>query len=134
MQFKCIEIPKTDYDKGTYGILENGTLPFEIKRVYYLHDIPSNSRRGGHAHKQQLEFLIPVAGSFDVILKNNKNKETIHLNRPDIGLLIGINTWRELENFSAGAVCLVLSSAEYDEEDYIRNYKEFLKYIKEVSF
>lgn len=87
--------------------------------------MPSGSKRGGHAHIEQQEFLIALSGSFDVILKDGKKKETITLNKPNTGLLIVSGIWRELENFSSGSVCLVLSSAEFNEEDYIREYKKF---------
>lgn len=129
MDVKIIDIPKIINIKGTIGVVEKDTLPFDVKRVYYLFDIPSSAKRGGHAHKEQLEFLIPISGSFDVIIKNKNEVQTITLNKPDKGLLIGKNTWRELENFSSGAVCLVLASDVYDEEDYIRNYKSFVSYI-----
>jgi len=125
MQIQFIDIPKIANTKGNIGVLENGTIPFEIKRVYYLFDVPSGAKRGGHAHKRLKQVLIAISGSFDVVLKDGKNKQIITLNRPDKGLLIENNMWRELENFSSGAVCLVLASDVYDEKDYIRNYKEF---------
>ncbi|KQB37709.1 WxcM domain protein, C-terminal domain protein [Flavobacterium aquidurense] len=90
-----------------------------------MYDIPSGSKRGGHAHKKQQEFLIALSGSFDVILKDGKSTQTVILNRPNLGLLIVDGIWRELCNFSSGAVCLVLASDEFDEEDYIREYKNF---------
>jgi hypothetical protein len=105
-------------------------IPFEMKRVYYLFDIPSNSKRGGHAHKKQIELLIPLAGSFDVVLKNGIERKVITLNKPDKGLLIKENVWRELEDFSSGAVCLVVASDVFCEEDYIRDFDEYLKYIE----
>lgn len=129
MDVKIIDIPKIINTKGNIGVVEKDTLPFDVKRVYYLFDIPSSAKRGGHAHKEQLEFLIPISGSFDVIIKSQNEVQTITLNKPDKGLLIGKNIWRELENFSSGAVCLVLASDVYDEEDYIRNYKSFVSYI-----
>ena len=125
MQIQFIDIPKITNTKGNIGVLENDTIPFEIKRVYYLFDVPSGAKRGGHAHKKLKQVLIAISGSFDVVVKDGKNKQTITLNRPDRGLLIENNRWRELENFSSGAVCLVLASEVYDEKDYIRNYKEF---------
>lgn len=125
MQIQFIDIPKITNTKGNIGVLENETIPFEIKRVYYLFDVPSGAKRGGHAHKQLKQVLIAISGSFDVVLKDGKNKQIITLNRPDKALLIENNMWRELENFSSGAVCLVLASDVYDEKDYIRNYKEF---------
>ena len=126
---KLIDIPKINNNKGNIGVIEMHTIPFEIKRVYYLFDVPTGAKRGGHAHKKLKQVLIAISGSFDVILKDSKNKEVITLNRPDKGLLIENNTWRELENFSSGAVCLVLASEVYEEDDYIRSYKEFKKSI-----
>jgi hypothetical protein len=129
MTIDWIDIPKVKNPKGNIAILEGDTLPFEVKRVYYLYDVPSGVRRGGHAHKTLQQVLIAVSGSFDVVLKDGKTTQRITLNRPDKGLLITHNTWRELENFSSGAVCLVLASEPYDESEYIRSYKEFLKFI-----
>lgn len=122
---KLIDIPKIVNSKGNIGVLEHGTIPFKIKRVYYLFDVPSGAKRGGHAHKELKQVLIAIAGSFDVVLKDGKTKQVITLNRPDKGLLIENNIWRELENFSSGAVCLVLASEVYDEKDYIRSFKDF---------
>lgn len=121
------EIPKiiAEDGRGNLSVVEKELLPYKIKRVYYLYDVPSDSTRGGHAHKELQQFLIAVAGSFSVVLDNGKERKTFHLNRPNKGLLIPSGVWRELENFSAGAVCLSLVSEEYDEEDYIREYKDF---------
>ena len=122
---QLIEIPKIQDRRGNLSVVEGDTIPFVSKRVYYLYDVPSGSKRGGHAHIEQQEFLIALSGSFDVILKDGKNKETITLNKPNVGLLIVSGIWRELQNFSSGSVCLVLSSDEFNEEDYIRDYKKF---------
>lgn len=122
---QLIEIPKIQDRRGNLSVVEGDTIPFIFKRAYYLYDVPSGSKRGGHAHKEQQEFLIPLSGSFDVILKDGKNKQIITLNKPNVGLLIVSGIWRELQNFSSGSVCLVLSSAEFNEEDYIREYKKF---------
>lgn len=122
-----INLPKATDPNGSYAIIEGDTLPFEVKRVYYLYDIPSGAERGGHSHIAQQEFLIAVSGSFDVILTDGKESVTVTLNKPDVGLLIGVNTWRELNNFSAGSVCLVMNSDVFDEADYIRQYDDFLK-------
>ena len=130
MNYKIIDIPKINNKNGNIGVIENSTIPFDVKRVYYLFDIPSGSRRGGHAHKKLKQVLIAISGSFDVVLKDGKSKETITLNRPEKGLLIENNIWRELENFSSGSVCLVLASEEFSEDDYIRNYKEYLSFVK----
>jgi len=104
-------------------------VPFEIRRVYYLFDVPSSARRGGHAHKSLRQLLIALSGSFDVVLKDGKEERVVTLNKPDKGLLISNNIWRELENFSSGAVCLVVASDVYDEGDYIRDYSEYMDYI-----
>lgn len=130
MNYKIIEIPKINNTRGNIGVIENKTIPFEVKRVYYLFDIPSGAKRGGHAHKKLKQVLIAISGSFDVVLKDGKSREVITLNRPDRGLLIENNMWRELENFSSGSVCLVLASEEFSEDDYIRNYKEYLHSVK----
>jgi len=121
------DIPKLIDPKGrgNLSVIEKNCLPYPIKRVYYLYDVPSDSFRGGHAHKEQLEFLIALSGSFDVTLDNGTSKKKITLNKPNKGLLIPTGIWRELENFSSGAICLVISSGEFEEEDYIRDYNEF---------
>ena len=129
MNIEIIQIPKIEDYRGNIAVIENNVVPFPIKRVYYLFDVPSSARRGGHAHKEQFELLIPLSGSFDVVVKDGKNQKVISLNKPDKGLLIKSNIWRELENFSSGAVCLVLSSGEYDEDDYIRDYNEFIDFV-----
>lgn len=114
--------------EGTLSIVENGILSpigYDVRRVYYLFDAPSDASRGGHSHRAQSEFLIAVSGSFDVTLDDG-NKVVKHtLNRPYKGLLIPPGIWRTLDNFSAGSVCLVLSSGEYEESDYVRDYDEF---------
>jgi dTDP-4-dehydrorhamnose 3,5-epimerase-like enzyme len=122
---QIIEIPKIQDRRGNLSVIEGMTIPFTSKRVYYLYDVPSGSKRGGHAHKKQQEFLIALSGSFDVVLKDGKSNQTVTLNRPNSGLLIVDGIWRELRNFSSGAVCLVLASDEFDEDDYIREYKNF---------
>lgn len=130
-KIELLEIPKiSDPDgRGNLSVIEKDVLPFVIKRVYYLYDVPSSSTRGGHAHKKLQQFLIALSGSFDVVLDNGNQRRTITLNRPDRGLLIPNGVWRELENFSSGAVCLSLVSAEYDETDYIREYDEYLLFV-----
>ncbi|MET3026723.1 FdtA/QdtA family cupin domain-containing protein [Flavobacterium sp. UW10123] len=122
---QLIEIPKIQDRRGNLSVVEGDTIPFVSKRVYYLYDVPSGSKRGGHAHIEQQELLIALSGSFDVVLKDGKNIKTITLNKPNVGLLIVSGIWRELKNFSSGSVCLVLSSGEFSEEDYIREYKKF---------
>lgn len=115
--------------KGNLTVVEsNKTLPMDIKRVYYLYDIPGGEDRGAHAHRELYQFLIAVSGSFDVVLDDGHIKRTIHLNRPYQGIYIKPGIWRDLNNFSSGAVCLVLASMKYDEADYIRDYSKFLKF------
>jgi oxalate decarboxylase/phosphoglucose isomerase-like protein (cupin superfamily) len=130
MNYKIIDIPKINNTRGNIGVIENDTIPFDVKRVYYLFDVPSGAKRGGHAHKKLKQVILAISGSFDVVLKNGKSKEIVTLNRPDKGLLIENNIWRELENFSSGSVCLVLASEEFSENDYIRSYKDYLSFIK----
>lgn len=126
MKIDIIDIPKIENSLGNIAVIENDVIPFDIKRVYYLYDIPSSSIRGGHSHKNLQQVLIAISGSFDVVLKDGNSISTVTLNKPDKGLLIKHNTWRELENFSSGAVCLVIASDVFNEEDYIRNFDEFL--------
>ena len=130
MDINLIDIPSIENRLGNLGVIENDVIPFEIKRVYYLYDIPSNATRGGHSHKNLQQVLIAISGSFDVVLKDGKSTEKVTLNKPNRGLLIKNNIWRELENFSSGAVCLVLASTVYNEDDYIRDFNEFLKLKK----
>ena len=125
MDIKWIDIPSINDPRGNLAVLENSKLPFKIKRVYYLYDVPSGSKRGGHAHKDLLQLIVPLSGSFELVLKDGVNEKTVMLHNPTRGVLIPTMTWRELRNFSAGAVCLVLASEEFDEEDYIRDWKEF---------
>lgn len=122
---KIINIPKITDTRGNLGVLEKETVPFDIKRVYYLFDVPSSAYRGGHAHIDQLELLVALSGSFDVKLHDGKSETLVRLNKPDKGLLIEKGVWRELVNFSSGAVCLVLASDEFDETDYIRDFETF---------
>lgn len=125
-----INLPKIEDPRGNLSVIENETIPFPIKRVYYLYDVPSGTERGGHAHKEQEAFIIAVSGSFDIILNDGQQKRVYTLNMPNQGLYVPKMTWRELKNFSSGAVCLVISPAVYDEEDYIRDYEEFISYLK----
>lgn len=127
-----VELPKiSDPDgRGNLSVIEKTILPFSIKRVYYLYDVPSDSTRGGHAHKNLQQCLIAVSGSFEVVLDDGKNRQRIHLNKPNKGLIIPDGIWRELENFSSGSVCLALVSDVFKENDYIRNYDDFLAYKK----
>jgi oxalate decarboxylase/phosphoglucose isomerase-like protein (cupin superfamily) len=124
---RIIELPIVSNPKGNLTFIEgNRHIPFEIKRVYYLYDVPGGESRGGHAHKNIDQFLIAASGSFDVILDDGYGREKFFLNRPFCGLYIPKLFWRELENFSSGSVCLALASDFYDEADYYRDYEEFL--------
>lgn len=122
---KLIKIPKIEDVRGNLSVIENEVVPFELKRVYYLYDVPAGAERGGHAHIKQQEFLIALSGSFDVILNNSVNDKVYTLNKPFEGLLIKNGIWRELKNFSSGAVCLVIASDIFQEADYIRDFEEF---------
>lgn len=121
-----LDIPKITDPRGNLAVIEKETLPYEIKRVYYLYDVPSDAYRGGHSHKECQEFLVALSGSFEVVLNDGFKKQRVTLNKPNKGLLIPTGIWRELENFSSGAVCLVLASHVYEEDDYIREYDDFL--------
>jgi dTDP-4-dehydrorhamnose 3,5-epimerase-like enzyme len=125
-EISLISLPKIEDPRGNLSVIEKDIIPFEIKRVYYLYDVPSGAGRGGHSHKQQKEFLIALSGSFDVVLNNGIDKKTITLNKPNKGLLIETGIWRELKNFSSGSVCLVIASDVFQEEDYIRDFEEFI--------
>jgi dTDP-4-dehydrorhamnose 3,5-epimerase-like enzyme len=114
--------------RGNLAVIEKNTYPFNIKRVYYLYDVPSDAFRGGHAHKEVYELLVALSGSFEVLLDDGEIKQRVMLNKPNKGLLIPTGVWRELDNFSSGAVCLVLASDEYDEDDYIRDYNTFISH------
>ena len=123
---QLLKIPVVEDVRGNLGIIQSDFLPFEFKRVYYLFDVPSSAFRGGHAHVDQQEVLIALSGSFEVTVNDGIEKKRYLLNKPNVGLLIPTGIWRELENFSSGAVCLVLASDDFLEEDYIRDFEEFL--------
>jgi len=126
-----ININKHHHDKGNISVVENGdTIPFAVKRVYYLYDVPGGVSRGGHAHKELQQLIIAASGSFNVTLDDGKVKRTFTLNRPYQGLLIVPGIWRELDDFSSGSVCMVLASHLYEVSDYIRNYNVFLNFKK----
>jgi dTDP-4-dehydrorhamnose 3,5-epimerase-like enzyme len=122
-----LKIPVVEDTRGNLAFIQNDILPFEFKRVYYLFDVPSNAYRGGHSHISQQEVLIALSGSFEVVLNDGLEKKSFLLNKPNLGLLIPAGIWRELQNFSSGAVCLVLASNVFDEADYIRGFDEFLE-------
>jgi glyoxylate utilization-related uncharacterized protein len=125
-----VNFPKvTDYRGNLSFIEENRQIPFQVKRVYYLYDVPSGASRGGHAHKELEQVVIALSGSFDVILDDGANRRTFFLNRPHYGLYIPPGIWRELENFSSNSVALSLVSQIYDESDYLRDYDEFKRWV-----
>jgi hypothetical protein len=127
-----IKFPKVHNRAGNITAIENQlNAPFDTRRVYYLYDVPGGVDRGGHAHKELQQFIIAVSGAFDVLLDDGVNKKIVHLDRPDFGLHIVKGIWRELLNFSSGAICLVLASLEYSESDYIRDYSDYLTIKKE---
>lgn len=125
---QLIDIPIVHDMRGNLSVVEGGELiPFDIKRLYYLYDVPGGTTRGGHAHRMLRQLIIAASGSFDVILDNGKERTKYSLNRSYKGLYIPTMTWREIENFSSGAVCMVLASEHYDESDYIYDYDSFLR-------
>lgn len=129
-----LEIDKHHNKKGNISVVENAkTIPFEVKRVYYLYDVPGGESRGGHAHRELQQFIVAASGSFDVTIDDGESKRTFTINRPYRGLLVVPGIWRELDNFSSGSVCLVLASMEYSENDYIRDYNEFKEYKNDSS-
>lgn len=127
-----IELDKHHSDrKGNLSVVQNGdTIPFDVKRVYYLYDVPGGESRGAHAHKELSQLIVAASGSFTVTLDDGKVKRSFLLNRPYQGLLVVPGIWRDLDDFSSGSVCMVLASHPYDKEDYIRDYDDFLEYKK----
>ena len=123
---KVLELDKNHRDRGNITVVENNDqVPFDINRVYYLYDVPGGEDRGGHAHKDLYQLIIAAGGSFDITLDDGINKKKITLNRPYQGLYVVPGIWRDIDNFSSGSTCLVMASAQYDEEDYIRDYHNF---------
>ncbi len=123
---RLVELDKNHHSNGNLTVVENGEqVPFDIKRCYYLYDVPGGAERGGHSHRLLRQLIVAISGSFDVVLDDGANQRRFTLNRPYQGLLIVPGIWRVLENFSSGSVCLVLASEHYDEQDYVRDYKEF---------
>lgn len=130
---EIIELPRIMDPRGNLTVAEQQkNIPFEVRRVYWTYDIPAGEHRGGHAHKQCRELVVAVSGSFTVTLTDGQTRSTYLLNRPFQALLIETGVWRTLEDFSSGAVCLVLAEDYFEEEDYIRNYDDFLGYVKEL--
>lgn len=127
LKCKIFDLPKIQDPRGNLSFVEGGQhIPFNIKRVYYLYDVPGGSDRGSHAHKNLHQFIVAMSGSFDVVLDDGQHQKRFHLNRSYYGLYVCPMIWRFLDNFSSGAVCMVLASEHYDETDYIRDYKEFV--------
>lgn len=128
---KIVNLPKITDPRGNLTFIEGERhVPFDIKRIYYLYDVPGGAERGGHAHKNLHQLIIAISGSFDIVLDDGRNKKRIHLNRSYYGIYVCPMIWREMDNFSSGAVCLVLASNLYDEADYYRNYSEFIAAVK----
>jgi hypothetical protein len=124
---KLINLPKIADARGNLTFIEGDNhIPFPIRRVYYLYDVPGGSDRGAHAHKNLHQFVVAMSGSFDLVLDDGKHTKRFHLNRSYFGLYICPMMWRELDNFSSGSVCMVLASERYDESDYIREYTDFI--------
>ena len=135
--FDCavIELGKIENDRGNLTVTQSlETVPFDIRRVFYLYDIPGGESRGAHAHKRCHQFLVAASGSFDVVLDDGTNRRTVSLNRPFRGLHIPPGIWAAEQEFSSGAVCLVLASEPYEEEDYIRTYQEYLKLAQDGDY
>ena len=127
-----IELPKVHNVAGNITAIDNAdsVLPFDIKRVYYLYDVPGGENRGAHAHRELEQLIIAASGSFDITLDDGNTRRTFNLSRPYLGLYMPAGLWRELDNFSSGAICLVMASRPYEEQDYIRDYQTF-KTLKE---
>jgi dTDP-4-dehydrorhamnose 3,5-epimerase-like enzyme len=124
---KLIDLPKISDPRGSLSFIEGGHhIPFDIKRVYYVYDLPGGAERGGHAHKNLHQLIVAISGSFDVVLDDGVNKSRVHLSRSYYGLYVCPMIWRELDNFSSGSVCLVLASNLYDESDYYRSYADYI--------
>jgi dTDP-4-dehydrorhamnose 3,5-epimerase-like enzyme len=127
-----INLPKIEDERGNLTFIEEENhIPFKIKRVYWIYDVPGGQKRGGHAFKEQQEFIVALSGSFDVVIDDGKQKQTFSLNRSYYGLYIPNGLWREMNNFSTNSLALVLSSTEFSEDDYIRDYAAFLKYVQQ---
>ncbi len=129
-QRKVIDLPKIFDPRGNLTVAEGmNNIPFDVARVYWVYDVPAGESRGGHAHKHCREFIVAVGGSFTVTLDDGHNRETFHMNHPYQGLLVETGVWRTLDDFSSGAVCLVLASEPFEESDYVRDYSDFKRYV-----
>jgi hypothetical protein len=124
---RLVELPRIHDPRGNLTFVEGGNhIPFDIKRVYYLYDVPGGAERGGHAHRGLRQLIISMSGSFDIVLDDGKGTKRFHLNRSYFGLYVCPMIWRTIDNFSSGSVCMVLASNTYDEADYYRDYDEFI--------
>jgi hypothetical protein len=134
MEAQIINLPKCEDPRGNLSFIEEGThIPFKVERIYWIYDVPGGQVRGGHAFKEQREFIIALSGSFDVVVDDGTHKESFSLNRSYYGLYIPCRLWRQMENFSTNALAVVLSSTKFLESDYIRDYEMFLSYRKEYE-
>lgn len=125
---KLIHLPQIPDSRGNLTFVEGGNhIPFEIQRIYYLYDVPGGSKRGGHAHKKLHQLIIAMSGSFDLLIDDGMDKKRIHLNRSYNGFYLCPMIWRVLDNFSSGSVCMVLASRRFEEDDYYREYDEFMR-------
>jgi len=131
MEAQIINLPKFEDPRGNLSIIEEfKQIPFKIERTYWIYDVPGGQVRGGHAFKEQQELIVALSGSFDVVVDNGKKKQTFSLNRSYYGLYVPAGLWRQMKNFSTNSLALVLSSTTFDEQDYIRDYQEFLNFRK----
>ena len=131
---RLVDLPRIHDPRGNLTFVEGGRhIPFDIRRVYYLYDVPGGAERGGHAHKELEQLIVAMSGSFDVVLDDGRKKKRFHLNRSYFGLYVCPMIWRELDNFSSGSVCMVLASNLYDEADYYRDYKEYVTALRSKS-
>lgn len=130
-QCRIIELPKIEDPRGNLSFVEGGRhIPFDIRRVYYTYDVPGGARRGAHAHKELEQLIVAMSGSFDVVLNDGFTEQRFHLNRSYFGLYVCPMIWRDIDNFSSGAVCMVLASSFFEEDDYYRDYEVFLKQVR----
>lgn len=135
MQAKIINLPKIEDTRGNLTFIEQlKHIPFKIKRVYWIYDVPGGEERGGHAFKEQREFVVALSGSFDIVINDGKSEKKIHLNRSYFGLYVPAGFWRHMENFSTNSVALVLSSTTLHDDDYIRDFLNFIEYKKNEKY